>query len=46
MSLVNYLVPCVALGAGVALMDETPGASAYAGLALILAGIAISQVRR
>jgi drug/metabolite transporter (DMT)-like permease len=46
MSLVNYLVPCIALGAGVALMGETPGASAYAGLALILAGIAISQVRR
>ncbi len=46
LSLVNYLVPCVALGAGVALMGETPGVNAYAGLVLILAGIAISQVRR
>ncbi|MCC7484297.1 MAG: DMT family transporter [Burkholderiales bacterium] len=46
MSLVNYLAPCVALGAGVALLDETPGAHAYAALALILGGIGVSQVRR
>ena len=46
MSLVNYLVPCVALGVGVALLGEMPGASAYAGLALILAGIGVTRVRR
>lgn len=46
MSMMNYFVPCVAFGAGVALLDERPGAGAYAGLALILSGIAVSQVRR
>ena len=46
MSMMNYLVPCVALGAGVALLGERPGAAAYAGLALILSGIAVSQLRR
>jgi drug/metabolite transporter (DMT)-like permease len=46
MSLVNYLVPCVALGAGVFLLGEKPGAGAYLGLALILSGIALSRLRR
>ncbi len=46
MSLVNYLAPCVALFAGVWLMNEEPGPNAYAGLVLILAGIALSQLRR
>jgi drug/metabolite transporter (DMT)-like permease len=46
MSMMNYFVPCVAFGAGVAFLDERPGAGAYAGLALILSGIAVSQVRR
>ena len=46
MSLVNYGVPVVALLLGVALLGETPGANAYTGLALILTGIALSQVRR
>jgi len=46
MSLVNYCVPVVALFLGVALMGETPGANAYAGLALILGGIALSRLRR
>lgn len=46
MSLVNYCVPVVAVFLGVALMGEAPGAHAYAGLALILAGIALSRVRR
>ena len=46
MSLVNYLVPCVALGTGVALLHEAPGAHAYVGLVLILGGIGVSQVRR
>ena len=45
-SLINYLIPCVALGIGVALLAEQPAATAYAGLALILAGIAVSQMRR
>lgn len=46
MSLVNYLSPVVALFLGVTLMHEQPGAEAYAGLALILCGIALSQLRR
>lgn len=46
MSLVNYLAPCVALFAGAWLMHEEPGPNAYAGLVLILFGIAISQLRR
>jgi drug/metabolite transporter (DMT)-like permease len=43
MSLVNYLTPVVALLGGVWLLGEQPGASAVAGLALILAGIAVSR---
>lgn len=46
MSLVNYISPCVALLLGVAIMNEEPGPNAYAGLALILSGIALSQFRR
>jgi drug/metabolite transporter (DMT)-like permease len=46
MSLVNYLAPLVAVFAGVTLMREHPGPEAYAALALILAGIALSQMRR
>lgn len=46
MSLVNYLSPCVALFLGLVVMGEHPPAAAYAGLALILAGIAVSQRRR
>jgi drug/metabolite transporter (DMT)-like permease len=46
MSLVNYLSPPVAVLLGVYIMGETPHYSAYAGLALILAGIALSQFRR
>ncbi len=46
MSLVNYCVPVVALFLGVALMGETPNANAYTGLVLILAGIALSRLRR
>lgn len=45
MSMVNYLSPPVAVFLGVGLMDEHPGASAYAGLALILGGIAVSRWR-
>lgn len=46
MSLVNYLSPPVAVLLGVTLMGEHPGVEAYTGLALILAGIALSQLRR
>lgn len=46
MSLVNYLSPCVALFLGLVVMGEHPPAAAYAGLALILTGIAVSQRRR
>jgi drug/metabolite transporter (DMT)-like permease len=45
MSLVNYLSPAVAVFLGVTMMGEQPGVNAYAGLALILGGIAISQRR-
>jgi drug/metabolite transporter (DMT)-like permease len=46
MSLINYCIPVVALFIGVTLLGEEPGANAYAGLALILGGIAMSQWRR
>jgi len=46
MSLANYGIPVVALFLGVALLGEDPGANAYTGLAMILAGIALSQMRR
>lgn len=46
MSLVHYLSPPVAVFLGVTLMGEHPGVEAYTGLALILAGIALSQLRR
>src|SRR5262245_42254896 len=45
MSLINYCIPVVALFIGVALLREEPGANAYAGLVLILAGIALSRLR-
>lgn len=43
MSLVNYFSPVVALVAGVLLLGEQPGPSAFAGLCLILLGIAVSR---
>jgi drug/metabolite transporter (DMT)-like permease len=46
MSLVNYCIPVVALLVGVALLGEEPGANAYSGLLLILAGVALSQLRK
>jgi drug/metabolite transporter (DMT)-like permease len=46
MSLVNYMTPCVALLLGVAILNEELAPNAYAGLALILTGIALSQLRR
>lgn len=44
MSMINYCIPVVALLLGVALLGEEPGANAYTGLALILLGIALSQL--
>jgi len=43
MSLVNYLTPVIAIVAGVLLLGEQPGVTAYAGLGLILFGIAVSR---
>ncbi|HEX2825615.1 MAG TPA: EamA family transporter [Burkholderiales bacterium] len=43
MSLVNYLSPAVAVYLGVVLLGEQPGVTAYAGLGMILLGIALSQ---
>ena len=46
MSLVNYLSPAIAVFLGVTLLGEHPGVNAYAGLVLILTGVALSQWRR
>lgn len=46
MALTNYCVPIVALFLGTALLGEEPGAGAYAGLLLILSGIAITELRK
>jgi drug/metabolite transporter (DMT)-like permease len=43
MSLVNYLSPLVAVLAGVLLLGEKPGVTAFAGLGLILLGIALAR---
>ncbi len=43
LSFVNYLVPAWAVLAGALILNESLSAWAYAGLALILAGIAISE---
>jgi len=37
---VTFLIPVSALGLGVTILGERPGATAFAGLALILAGLA------
>lgn len=42
-SYVNFLVPIVALVAGVALLGERPGWNAPAALALVLGGLAVSR---
>lgn len=46
MSMVNYLSPGVAVLLGLLVMGEAPRITAYFGLALILAGIAVTQRRR
>ena len=43
MSLVNYFSPVIAIAAGVVLVGEQPDGAAYAGLCLILLGIAVSR---
>ena len=47
-AVITYVAPIVALGLGVVVLDEHPGAGALAGLALILAGswIATRTARR
>ncbi len=44
LSLVNYLVPAWAVLAGALFLDETLALPAYLGLALILCGIAVSEL--
>jgi drug/metabolite transporter (DMT)-like permease len=44
LSLMNYLIPLVALLAGVAVLDEEPTWWALVALVLILAGVALSQL--
>ena len=43
LSFVNYLVPAWAVIAGALFLDEALSSWAYAGLALILSGIALSE---
>ncbi len=43
MSLTNYIVPIFSVIFGISLMGEAPDAGLYAGLALILTGIALAQ---
>ncbi|MFP8880515.1 MAG: EamA family transporter [Myxococcota bacterium] len=45
LSLMNYMIPVVALLAGVLVLDESLAGTALIGLALILAGLAISQLQ-
>jgi drug/metabolite transporter (DMT)-like permease len=45
LSLVNYLTPLVAVGLGVLILAERLAPNAYLALALILGGIALSQLR-
>ncbi len=45
MAIVNYLSPIIALLSGIFLMGEQPDDAAFAGLALILLGIALSRRR-
>ncbi len=44
LSIVNYLVPVVAVVAGALLLDESVSSSIFAGMALILFGIALSEL--
>ena len=44
LSIVNYLVPVVAVVAGALLLDESVSSSIFAGMSLILFGIALSEL--
>jgi drug/metabolite transporter (DMT)-like permease len=44
LSLINYLIPLMAVAAGVIVLDETVGIAALAALSLILAGIGLAQL--
>lgn len=46
LSLIQYLIPCIALGLGAGLLGERIEANALTALALVLGGIAVSQTRR
>ncbi len=43
LSLTNYLVPLVAVACGVLFLGETVGANAWAGMALVLAGVWLGE---
>jgi drug/metabolite transporter (DMT)-like permease len=43
MALTNYLTPGISVLLGMALLGERPGWNAFAGMALILLGVAIAQ---
>ena len=46
LSLMNYMIPVVALTAGVVVLDEEPVGTVLIGLVLILTGLAISRLGR
>jgi drug/metabolite transporter (DMT)-like permease len=46
LSLINYMIPVVALAAGAIVLDEPLEGTVLIGMALILAGLAISQLGR
>jgi drug/metabolite transporter (DMT)-like permease len=46
LSLVNYPMPLVAVAAGALVYGERPGLSALAGLALVLAALALARPTR
>ncbi len=45
LSLINYLIPAWAVLAGMLVLGERPGWTAFAGLALILTGIALAETK-
>ncbi len=46
LSLMNYVIPVVALAAGVVLLNEPAPGEVFIGLALILSGLAVTQLSR
>ena len=43
LSIINYIIPTIAFAAGVLFLGETASASQFVGLAVVLAGIALTQ---